>query len=74
MIHLDGPREERTNEQARARVPMNAAQVRAIVDEMEAKTKSKAARISLATSAIRIGNITDEGKAVYREYLARLGA
>lgn len=74
MITLEGAREERTNEQARARIPMNAAQVRGIVDEMERHTKSKDARISLARSAIRIGNITDEGKAVYREYLARLDA
>lgn len=74
MVHLEGAREVRTNEQARARIPMNAAQVRAIVDEMEARTKSKAARISLAQNAIRIGNITDEGKAVYREYLTLLGA
>jgi hypothetical protein len=73
MIHLEGPREIRTNEQARARIPMNAAQVRGIVDEMERKTKSKDARVALARSAIRIGNITDDGKAVYAEYLARLG-
>lgn len=74
MITLEGQREHRTNEQARARIPMNAAQVRAIVDEMEARTKSKAARIALALSAIRIGNITEDGKDVYREYLRRLGA
>ncbi len=72
MIHLEGKREVRTNEQARARIPMNAAQVRALVDEMEARTKSKAARVSMARSAVRLGNITDEGKAVYQEYLARL--
>lgn len=72
MIHLDGPREERTNEQARARMPMNAAQVRAIIDEMERRTKQKAARVSLAKNAIAIGNITPEGKAVYAEYLAKL--
>lgn len=72
MIVLEGPREPRTNEQARARMPMNAAQVRAIIDEMEARTKNKDARISLARNAIRIGNITPEGKDVYREYLARL--
>lgn len=66
---IKGPREPRTNAQARARIPMNAAQVRSIIDEMEAKTKSKAARISLARSAITIGNITEDGKAVYAEYL-----
>lgn len=74
MIHLEGPREERTNAQARARIPMNAAQVRAIIDEMERRTKQKTARVSLAQSAVCIGNITDEGKAVYREYLRLLGA
>jgi hypothetical protein len=74
MIRIEGTREERTNAQARARIPMNAAQVRGIIDEMEARTKSKDARISLARSAIRIGNIAPEGKAVYAEYLRRLGA
>lgn len=73
MIVLEGPREARTNEQARARIPMNAAQVRRVIDEMEQHTKQKAARISLAKTAIRIGNITPEGKAVYREYLRLLG-
>ncbi|RUM99012.1 hypothetical protein EET67_05065 [Pseudaminobacter arsenicus] len=74
MIVLEGPREERTNAQARARIPMNAAQVRSVIDEMELHTKQKAARVSLAQSAIRVGNITDEGKAVYREYLRQVGA
>lgn len=72
MIHLEGPREERTNAQARARIPMNAAQVRSVIDEMERHTKQKSARIGLAKAAIRIGNINDEGKAVYAEYLAKL--
>lgn len=35
MIRLTGPREERTNEQARARIPMNAGQVRAIIEMLE---------------------------------------
>lgn len=74
MIHLEGHREVRTNEQARARIPMNAAQVRAVIDEMERHTKSKDARISLAQNAIRIGNVSDEGKAVYHEYLRLLSA
>lgn len=74
MIHIEGTREARTNEQARARIPMNAAQVRAVIDEMEASTKQKAARIALAKTAIRIGNITPEGKDVYREYLRQIGA
>ena len=71
-INIVGPREERTHAQARARIPMNAAQVRGIIDEMEAKTKSRDARISLATHAIQIGNITEEGKDVYREYLRQM--
>jgi hypothetical protein len=74
MIHIEGPREERTNTQARARIPMNAAQVRSVIDEMERHTKQKAARIGLAQAAIRIGNVTDDGKAVYAEYLRQLTA
>lgn len=74
MIVLDGPREVRTNEQARARIPMSAAQVRHIIDQMERFTKGKNTRIVAAQNAIRLGNITDEGKAVYQEYLTRLGA
>ena len=74
MIHLQGPRAPRTNSQARARIPMNAAQVRAVIDEMELRTKSKAARIGLAESAIRIGRVTECGRAVWREYLDALNA
>lgn len=74
MIHIEGIREARTHAQARARIPMSAAQVRAVIDEMERHTKSRDARIAMAKAAIRIGNITDEGKAVYREYLRLLGA
>jgi hypothetical protein len=69
MSLLDGSRQERTNEEARARIPMNASQVRACIDEMQAQTKSRAARLSMARHAISIGNITPEGKDVWREYL-----
>ena len=63
---------DRTHADARARVPMNADQARTFIAEMEGKTRDKAARIRLAETAIRIGNITPEGKGVYRAYLATL--
>ena len=61
---------ERTNEQARAGIPMNAAQVRAYIAEMDAKNKSKSARIRMAEIAIKYGNITAGGKDIWREYIA----
>lgn len=62
---------DRTNAAARARIPMNADQVRRYIAEMTAKTKSKAARIGMAELAIKHGNITPEGKDVWRDYLAK---
>lgn len=62
---------ERTHEEARARIPMNAAQVAAIIETMERETKSVAARRRLAEAAVRIGNVTEEGRDVWRRYLAR---
>lgn len=73
MNALSGQREIRTNEQARARIPMNAAQVRDIIDEMmsvRGSMKSRLDRISrMAVHAIRIGNVSEDGKAVWREWL-----
>jgi hypothetical protein len=74
MVILEGAREERTNEQARARIPMNAAQVRGVIDSMEAETKSKRARIGMAELAIKHGFVTPDAKYVWCEYLARLTA
>jgi archaeosine-15-forming tRNA-guanine transglycosylase len=39
---------------------------------MERETKDKRARVVVARNAIRFGRITDEGKAVYSEYLAQI--
>jgi phage terminase large subunit-like protein len=63
---------ERTHAEARARIPMTADQVRGIIAEMEAAGTRKSARIKLAELAIRVGNITDEGKEVYRAYAEKL--
>lgn len=73
MSLIDGPREPRTNADARARIPMNAANVRWVIDQMMAvKGRGKIERIrSMANNAIRIGNVADGGKAVWREWLSR---
>lgn len=63
---------ERTHAEARARTPMTAAQVRAVIETMERDTKSKAARKAMANAAIRLGNVTDEGREVWRAYAATL--
>jgi hypothetical protein len=63
---------DRTHAEARARIPMAADQVRAYIATMERETRSKVARIKLAEAAIRLGNITPEGKDAYRDYLAEL--
>lgn len=49
--------------------PMNAEQVRQYIAQMRAETKSAAARKRMAELAISHGNITPEGKQVWREYL-----
>jgi hypothetical protein len=64
---------ERTHEEARARIPMNAAQVEAIIETMERETKSKASRRRMAEAAVLMGNVTEEGREVWRQYLATFG-
>ncbi|MFN3549263.1 MAG: hypothetical protein ACK4U0_17385 [Mesorhizobium sp.] len=75
MSLLEGPRENRTNEQARARIPMNAAQVRHIIDQMMAVRGRRATVIDrcrrMGRNAIAIGNISEDAKAVWREWLDR---
>jgi N-glycosylase/DNA lyase len=61
---------ERTLAEARSRIPMNAKQVKTIISTMERDTKSKAARLRMAQAAISIGNVTPEGRDVWREYAA----
>jgi hypothetical protein len=63
---------ERSIDDARSRIPLNAEQVQSVISEMEARTKSKAARVAMAKAAIRIGNVTPEAIDVWRAYLARL--
>lgn len=74
MTNLTGPRKPRSNDDARRGVPMTADEVRWFIDNMERKTKDKAARISVAQNAIKFGNITPDGKDVYREYLKQVAA
>jgi hypothetical protein len=52
------------------KAPMSAAQVAEIIETMERETKSKAARLRMAQAAISIGNVTPEGRDVWREYAA----
>lgn len=70
MIHLEGPRKDRSNEDARRGIPMTAAEVRHCIDQLEAGNPHRAARKRMAELAIIHGNITPEGKDVYREYLS----
>jgi hypothetical protein len=64
---------ERTIEQARKGTPMGAEQVREAIIEMDAQTKSKDARIAMARLAIKYGNISPEGKDLWRDYLRKNG-
>lgn len=50
--------------------PMTASEVKDYIAQMRRETKSKAARIRMAELAISIGNISPEGKDLWREYLA----
>lgn len=69
MINLSGHREEHTNDMAKARTPMNAAHVRHYIDQLEAGNPNKNARVRMAELAIKHGNVTEDGKAVWREYI-----
>ncbi len=50
--------------------PMSASDVADFIAQMRRETKSKAARVKMAEMAISIGNISPEGKDLWREYLA----
>lgn len=69
MLNLLGHREEHTNEMAKSRIPMSAAHVRHYIDQLEAGNPNKSARVRTAELAIKFGNVTEDGKAVWREYL-----
>lgn len=49
---------------------MTADEVREIIATLERETKSRAARLRMAESAIIHGNVTDEGRDVWRDYAA----
>lgn len=69
--YLEGSKVERSNEDARMGVPLTAANVRAILAEMERQKVSEAKRrrqaLFFAKSAVKI---TEEGRAAYLEYAA----
>lgn len=70
---LSGPIAERSNADARNRIPMTAAEVRGIIATMERETKSRAARKRMAQlGASGVGNISAEGRALYAAYAAAL--
>lgn len=62
----------RTHAEARARIPMTADQVRGVIAEMDRAKTNLAARKAMANVAIRPGNVTDEGREVWRAYAATL--
>ena len=70
---LTGPCEERSHASARARTPMTEAEARHVLRDLEAHTRSRAARIRLVQLAIGpAGNLTDAARDLYRRYLAIL--
>jgi hypothetical protein len=50
--------------------PRNAEYAADVIAELKRDCKSKKARVRMAEYAINIGNYTDEGRAVWRAYLA----
>lgn len=60
----------RTHAEARAGIPMNAEQVSEVIRQMEAETKSRPARKRMAEVAIRLANVTTEGREAWIRYLA----
>lgn len=62
----------RTNEEARAVIPMTADQVRECIELMRVQKTSLVARKTMAAAAIRRANVTEEGRQVWRDYAASL--
>ena len=52
------------------RPPMSADEVRGVIRELDAGNRNKAARLAMARAAVRIGNVTEEGRHVWRDCLA----
>lgn len=50
--------------------PRNAEYAADVIAELKRECKSKKARVRMAEMAVSMGNYTDEGRAVWREYLA----
>jgi hypothetical protein len=50
--------------------PRSAEYASEVITELKSGCKSKKARIRMAEMAISMGNYTDEGRAVWRDYLA----
>ena len=50
--------------------PRNAKYAADVIAELKRDCKSKKARIRMAELAISVGNYTDEGRNVWRDYLA----
>jgi hypothetical protein len=69
MSLISGTREEFTQSMAIARMPMNAAHVRSYIDKLEAGNPNRNARKRMAELALKHANITDDGRAVWVEYL-----
>jgi hypothetical protein len=67
---LEGDKANRTSGAAKRREPMTAANARHIVAELERHTKSAKARAGLIRTALKIGNISDEARAIYTAYAA----
>lgn len=74
---LNGPMIDRSNAEARARVPMTEANVRAYIRDLEAGNPNRNARKRMAELAIKhgatAGTIDAGGLALYRRYLATFG-
>ena len=68
---ITGPRENRTDEAARAGIPMSAANVRFILAEMESQVKSEVKRRKQAAFfGTNARCITDEARKIYMAYAA----
>lgn len=50
--------------------PRDAQYASDVIAELQRDCKSRKARIRMAEMAIGMGNYTDEGRAVWRDYLA----
>jgi hypothetical protein len=66
---LSGETRDRSNDDARARIPMTAPEVRHCIASRIEATGNQQSAASMARLALRMGNLAPCGRALYEQYI-----